>query len=129
MALAVLSIFREVILLQRGLCSEGLCISGTSIWVSVTRSYFVIKPPKTVREPKPCWGQPCRVSASRVPRNGEGPGWQMGTYKFNHTQKIICALHKWVSQTVLREQFDYFTVFAHMLPIETCSGGLPLTLP
>lgn len=63
---AVLNIFTEVVLL----CPKGLCASGTSIWVSVIRSYYVIKPPKKVGEPRPCWGEHWGVSARKnIPRN------------------------------------------------------------
>lgn len=42
------------------------------------------------------------------PRDREADGWQMGTYKFNHSGKVTRALDKWVSWDVLRKQCYYF---------------------
>lgn len=43
-------------------------------------------------------------------------------------KKINGAWDKWASCDVFRKQFYYFTIFAHILPIETCSEGLALIL-
>lgn len=52
----------------------------------------------------------------------------MGTYKVNHQEKITRALDWWVSWDVLGKQFYCFIIFVHPVPVETCSGGLSLSL-